>query len=132
MPYLYATIIRMPAPSAQRYGPIPGVDLLATFKSRREVYAAGLHRALQAGIVGDPGLGAESIVMSGGYPDDEDRGYEVKYTGHGGQLNGRQVQDQGPADRGNAALIMSIATRPAGSADPWPAPQVTLRTFRWL
>jgi SAD/SRA domain len=46
---------------------------------------AAVHRALQAGIVGTGERGAESIVVSGGYEDDEDHGSMVIYTGRGGQ-----------------------------------------------
>jgi putative restriction endonuclease len=52
--------------------------------------------------------GADSIIVSGGYEDDEDRGDEIIYTGHGGRdpNTGRQAQDQEFA-RGNRALARS-------------------------
>ncbi|WP_244954837.1 YDG/SRA domain-containing protein [Sphingomonas lutea] len=70
--------------------------------------AAGVHRALIGGIVGRPDAGAESIVASGGYEDDEDLGDVIIYTGQGGRNpeTGRQVAHQS-FTRGNAALVTS-------------------------
>ena len=78
------------------------------FASRRELYDAGIHRALQAGIVGSASLGAESIVLSGGYVDDQDLGNEIIYTGDGGRdpASGRQVADQ-LFEGHNQALVTS-------------------------
>jgi putative restriction endonuclease len=79
-----------------------------SFESRRELYEADVHRALQAGIVGSAEAGAESIVLSGGYADDEDYGDFLIYTGHGGRdpISGRQVQDQ-TFSLQNKALVTS-------------------------
>lgn len=73
---------------------LPPVGTL--FASRRELFDAGVHRALQAGIVGAVSDGAESIVLSGGYSDDQDSGDEIVYTGEGGRdsKTGRQIADQ--------------------------------------
>jgi putative restriction endonuclease len=87
-----------------------GVEEGRTFTSRQEVHDHGVHRALQAGIVGTGRTGAESIVVSGGYEDDIDNGSEVIYTGHGGRQNGRQVTDQSFDSPGNAALLTSKLT----------------------
>jgi putative restriction endonuclease len=67
-----------------------------SFASRRELYDAGIHRALQAGIVGLASTGAESIVLSGGYVDDQDLGNEILYTGDGGRdpATRRQIANQ--------------------------------------
>ncbi|GER48365.1 SU(VAR)3-9 homolog 9 [Striga asiatica] len=47
---------------------------------------------------------ATSIIVSGGYEDDEDAGDVIVYTGQGGQdKNGRQVKDQ-RLERGNLAM----------------------------
>jgi putative restriction endonuclease len=70
------------------FGPIPGVPVGSALASRREAANAGVHRPLQAGIreaanagvhrplqagiSGGSQAGAESIVVSGGYEDDED------------------------------------------------------------
>lgn len=69
------------------------------------MHDAGVHRPLQAGICGPAATGAESIVISGGYEDDEDHGDVISYTGHGGNdpESGKQVADQELA-RQNLAL----------------------------
>jgi len=89
-------------------GEIAGIQPGTIFANRRELYDAGVHRTLQAGIVGTERTGAESVVLSGGYVDDEDQGYEVIYTGRGGrdQKTGRQVADQ-EFEGQNAALVVS-------------------------
>jgi putative restriction endonuclease len=92
-------------------GEIPGVPEGQTFNSRQEAHDHGVHRALQSGIVGKEQTGAESIVVSGGYEDDIDNGWEIIYTGHGGRENGRQVADQKFEASGNAALLTSKLTR---------------------
>ncbi|MGW5715864.1 YDG/SRA domain-containing protein [Amycolatopsis sp. NPDC003865] len=93
------------------FGEIAGCPEGVTFASRAEVAAAGVHRALQAGIVGTGKEGAESIVSSGGYVDDDDRGDELLYTGHGGRdPNGRQIANQTFSAPGNAALQTSWKT----------------------
>ena len=56
---------------------IEGIEAGATFESRRALHDAGIHRPLQAGIAGGASAGAESIVISGGYVDDEDYGDEM-------------------------------------------------------
>ena len=78
------------------FGAIPGIAVGRTFANRRALFDAGVHRTLQAGIVGRAAEGAESIVLAGGYVDDEDHGDVVIYTGHGGNdpATGRQVADQ--------------------------------------
>jgi SAD/SRA domain len=64
---------------------------------------------LQAGISGSAYEGADSIVVSGGYEDDRDNGFEIIYTGHGGRdpETGEQVPDQ-ELTRGNMALVYSM------------------------
>lgn len=105
------------------FGEIMGCPEGVTFASRAEVAAAGVHRALQAGIVGTGKDGAESIVSSGGYEDDDDGGDELLYTGHGGRdNNGRQIANQTFSASGNAALQTSWKTgalvRVVRGADP--------------
>lgn len=97
----------------ERFGPINGIEPGTLFDSRRALHDAGIHRPLQAGICGTAEKGgAESIVVSGGYKDDEDYGDVIIYTGHGGRdpNTGVQVRDQSADDSGNAALIKSIMT----------------------
>ena len=90
------------------YGPVPGVQPGDTFDNRAELRAAGLHRPLINGISGSGDRGAESIVLSGGYVDDEDHGDRIIYTGAGGRdvETGRQVKDQ-VFERQNRALEAS-------------------------
>ncbi len=61
-----------------------------------ELWSAGVHRQTQAGISARQGVGAESIVLSGGYEDDADYGSVIIYTGKGGRSaeSGQQVADQ--------------------------------------
>jgi len=61
-----------------------------------ELWGAGVHRQTQAGISARQGGGAASIVLSGGYEDDEDLGAVIIYTGRGGRSaeSTQQVADQ--------------------------------------
>jgi putative restriction endonuclease len=90
------------------FGHIPGYSVGGWFESRAALAKAGLHRPLVAGISGTQSEGADSIVLSGGYEDDEDLGDEIVYTGHGGrdQYTGKQVAHQ-KLNRGNLALAKS-------------------------
>ena len=90
------------------FGHIPAYPEGSRFESRAELSEAGVHRPLIAGISGSEKEGADSIVLSGGYEDDEDLGDEVVYTGHGGRdaESGRQVAHQ-RLTRGNLALAHS-------------------------
>jgi putative restriction endonuclease len=86
------------------FGEIEGIPVGVNFSDRRTLAGSGIHRPLQGGICGGAD-GAESIVISGGYADDQDNGWEVIYTGHGGRdpNSGRQVADQ-EWTAGNAGL----------------------------
>ncbi|WP_157248681.1 caspase, EACC1-associated type [Nonomuraea typhae] len=116
----HITLVRNRAHKSQKqvtlkesYGPIEGIRVGAIFNNRRALHDAGVHRPLQAGICGTAERGgAESIVVSGGYKDDEDHGDVIIYTGHGGRdpNTGVQIKDQSSEDSGNAALIMSMMT----------------------
>ena len=87
------------------FGEVFDIPIGATFQNRRDLYDANVHRALQAGIVGREDTGAESVVLSGGYVDDEDYGDFIIYTGQGGQDNQhRQTADQEFIGR-NKALV---------------------------
>ncbi|GAA2903688.1 MULTISPECIES: YDG/SRA domain-containing protein [Streptomyces] len=89
-------------------GEVPNVPVGQEYATRRLAHEAGVHRPLQAGICGTKKKGAESIVVSGGYKDDEDYGSVIIYTGHGGQDGAKnQVSDQTLDDSGNAALVTS-------------------------
>lgn len=97
------------------------------YPSRRALYDASVHRHLQAGIAGPQSAGADSVVLSGGYEDDEDHGDWIVYTGQGGRdaVTGQQVRDQ-TFNRGNKALAKSCVDgrpvrviRGAGSLSRW-------------
>ncbi|GAB2581675.1 hypothetical protein Aab01nite_58800 [Paractinoplanes abujensis] len=93
--------------AGRHYGEVTGFPRGSTFANRRALYDAGVHRVLIGGICGGKD-GSESIVVSGGYPDDEDFGDELIYTGHGGR---RPDSDVHIADQklieGNAGLARS-------------------------
>jgi putative restriction endonuclease len=90
------------------FGHIPGYPEGSRFESRAELSEAGVHKPTMAGISGSEREGADSIVLSGGYEDDEDLGEEIVYTGHGGRdaESGRQVAHQ-RLTKGNLALAHS-------------------------
>ena len=66
-----------------------------TYPTRKSLYDAGIHGEIMRGIWMRDGV-AVSIVMSGGYEDDEDHGGTIVYTGDGGRdIDSRkQVADQ--------------------------------------
>jgi len=99
----------MMANSDRLFGDVPGIAVGAVFATRKAVSEAGLHGPWQSGIHGNGEEGASSIVVSGGYVDDEDYGQVIIYTGHGGRdsASGRQVRDQSLDDSGNAGLVTS-------------------------
>jgi len=90
------------------FGHIAGVQVGAIFKNRASVHVAGVHNPPVAGISGSKKEGADSIVLSGGYEDDEDFGDEIIYTGYGGrdQNTGKQVINQ-ELENQNMALAIS-------------------------
>ncbi|MFI9360373.1 YDG/SRA domain-containing protein [Kitasatospora sp. NPDC053057] len=93
------------------FGAVPGIEVGSIFVNRRALSKAKVHRPLQAGICGTAKSGAESIVVSGGYEDDQDHGDFIVYTGQGGRdpNTGQQVSHQ-ELTRGNAALVTSMTT----------------------
>lgn len=78
------------------FGEIPGIPEGSEFENRYYLSRYGVHKPLRAGISGSQTEGADSIILSGGYEDDEDYGDVIMYTGHGGRshVTGRQVADQ--------------------------------------
>ncbi|PPQ77125.1 hypothetical protein CVT25_010819 [Psilocybe cyanescens] len=60
-----------------RYGLIPEFPVGTHFEDRKSMYNRGFHASLQAGIQGREATGACSVVLSGGYEDDVDLGYEL-------------------------------------------------------
>lgn len=94
---------------AKYFGQPSGVTVGQNFASRQELADAGVHPPLQAGIHGTKKDGADSIVVSGGYKDDQDDGDVIIYTGMGGNdpATKKQIADQTPDRFGNAGLITS-------------------------
>lgn len=90
------------------FGHIAGVQVGDLFANRIELSEAFVHRPRMAGISGSGTSGADSIVVSGGYIDDEDDGYRIVYTGHGGNdaATKHQIADQ-VLEGGNLALAIS-------------------------
>ncbi len=90
------------------FGEIDGIPEGSEFENRYFLSQYGVHRPLQAGISGSQVEGADSIVLSGGYEDDEDHGDTIIYTGHGGrnQVTGVQVANQ-TLTRQNLALALN-------------------------
>jgi putative restriction endonuclease len=91
------------------FGDISEVPVGTLYPDRQGLSRAGIHRPTQAGISGSGEEGADSIVLSGGYEDDEDFGDVIVYTGHGGQdqVTRKQVADQ-ELTRQNLALAVSM------------------------
>lgn len=91
------------------FGHIEGVDEGQYFANRLELSFSKVHKPIQAGISGSQNEGSDSIVISGGYEDDEDYGNLIIYTGHGGRKGGstKQVVDQ-ELIRGNLALAQNV------------------------
>lgn len=80
------------------------------YPSRKDLYEAGLHNSHQKGIgKAKDGSGHMSIVLSGGYEDDEDFGNEIIYTGEGGRdpRSGQQIANQ-TLTGGNLGLLKSF------------------------
>ena len=80
-----------------------------SFDGRPSLSSSQVHRPRQAGISGGGQEGADSIVVSGGYEDDEDYGNSsssTPVTEVTTPLTGRQVADQ-TFSVGNRALAVS-------------------------
>jgi putative restriction endonuclease len=97
-----------PGMTVRNFGEIEGIAVGTEFDSRAALAASGIHKPTQAGISGSSTAGADSVVVSGGYEDDEDYGDYIIY---GGQVSHdpntkRQIADAELA-RGNLALVVS-------------------------
>ncbi|XP_076055411.1 E3 ubiquitin-protein ligase UHRF1-like [Oratosquilla oratoria] len=108
-------------------GPIPGVEVGMLWKFRMQVSEAGVHRPPVGGIHGRDNCGAYSIVLSGGYEDDEDFGDSFTYTGSGGRdLSGNKRTAEQSCDqlltRMNRALALNCnvpLNEEGGEASEW-------------
>merc|ERR1719318_2042713 len=98
------------------FGPIPGVEVGMSWLFRLQVSEEGIHRPHVAGIAGTAAEGCPSLVLGGGYEDDEDHGDWFTYTGSGGRdLSGNkrtapQSSDQ-ELTRTNAAIARNCKAR---------------------
>src|SRR3984893_9274759 len=88
-------------PDGTILGDVPGISYRTFFHDRQELHDKKLHRGLMRGIAPH----GSSIVLSGGYVDDEDLGDVIIYTGENGRdlTTGRQIADQ-QLTLGNRAL----------------------------
>ncbi|KAF9067257.1 PUA-like domain-containing protein [Rhodocollybia butyracea] len=92
-------------PKTYSYGSVNGVKVGDIFATRKICSDIGLHGPTQAGIHGNVVYGAYSVVLSGGYEDDEDHGDRFWYTGEGGRdSTGAQVEDQKWENKSNKSL----------------------------
>ncbi|KAJ6430280.1 hypothetical protein OIU84_021642 [Salix udensis] len=96
-------------------GSIPGVQIGDVFFFRMELCVVGLHGQPQAGIDYLPASQssnrepiATSIIVSGGYEDDEDAGDVIVYTGHGGQDSLNKQCEHQKLEGGNLAMERSM------------------------
>ncbi|XP_059644684.1 E3 ubiquitin-protein ligase ORTHRUS 2-like [Cornus florida] len=90
-----------------------GVLVGECWEGRLECRQWGIHLPPVSGICGQSNHGAQSVVLSGGYEDDEDHGEWFLYTGSGGRdlsgnkrTNKEQSFDQ-TFDKSNEALRVS-------------------------
>lgn len=91
-------------------GELSSAPVGTRYTNRKTLAQAGVHRHTMMGISWSPDGPAESIVISGGYEDDEDWGNTILYTGMGGNNGGIQVADQ-KLVKGNLALVRSLERR---------------------
>jgi putative restriction endonuclease len=90
------------------FGEIEGITVGTEFASRSDLAASGIHKPTQAGISGSTTAGADSIVVSGGYEDDEDYGDYLIYGGQAGaDPNTKHQIIDAELNRGNLALVVS-------------------------
>ena len=92
----------------RHFGEIEGIAAGTEFANRAGLSASGIHRPTQAGICGSSTKGADSIVVSGGYEDDEDYGDYLIYGGQAGfDPNTKLQNEDAELGRGNLALVVS-------------------------
>ncbi|KAF7322271.1 YDG domain-containing protein [Mycena chlorophos] len=100
------------APSTPRFGKIANVSVGQCFENRKALRDAGVHIPLRAGIWGTETDGACSIVASGGYADDVDKGNTIIYTGEGQGPVGASTKKSDQVWKGrNLALKRSMELR---------------------
>ena len=86
--------------SKHHFGPIPGIDVGVSWQFRIQASEAGVHLPPVAGIAAQSDKGCQSLVLAGGYEDDEDNGEEFYYTGSGGRdLSGNKRKADQSSDQ---------------------------------
>lgn len=135
-----------------KFGAIPGVEVGATWRTRqvfvgfdlvagklaydatREACAkARVHTSIKAGISGGKN-GAYSIVMSGGYQDDEDKGDEMWVTDHRSlPLRSHQSTEYTLArvDTRTNGMAEGVATHGGAARKSRTSPSSTTTTMRY-
>lgn len=117
------------------FGEIPGNPVGTTYRDRNAAKEAGVHQVTMQGISGNRTVGANSIVVSGGYSDDEDFGDVIIYTGAGGNdpATKTQVDHQTFTQFANAGLIISeenglpVRVIRGSAGDPFYSPETGFR-----
>ncbi|KAI0636324.1 PUA-like domain-containing protein [Trametes polyzona] len=111
--------VRVTSKDRYSFGHPHNVKVGDLFASKKDLHNAGVHTGFRAGIHGRRDEGAYSIVLSGRYEDDSDKGETIParrsfYTGTGGQSvsgeGGPQVQHQSFTHNSNKALLTSMYT----------------------
>lgn len=64
-----------------RFGVWDGLEEGDEFSGQAELFRLGFHGVRQQGISGRASEGVDSVVLAGGYADDEDHGDVITYTG---------------------------------------------------
>jgi putative restriction endonuclease len=111
MRWQYSSMTKAKSRNPVKFGAPAGVYEGQHFEGHAELHAQGVHRQLGRGISGTATEGVDSIVLSGGYVDDEYGETEIIYTGEGGRDRSTQcmVADQTMDARGNAGLLLNQA-----------------------
>lgn len=100
------------------FGALPNVPVGSLWKFRVQVSESGCHRPPVGGIHGRESDGAYSIVLSGGYEDDQDDGDEFLYTGSGGRdLSGNKRTAEQSCDQKLTRMNLSLARNCAARVD---------------
>ena len=84
------TVKRSDLVRAKQFGHVEGVAVGHKFNTRVDIHQMCVHRGYMNGILGEFGIGAYSIVVSGVYQDNKDDGdgHSLFYTGEGGRASG--------------------------------------------
>lgn len=101
---------RAPVLGKKTYGPVPGVEVGDEFQYRVELALVGIHRPFQGGIdyiKQGKNLFAVSVVASGGYDNEIDKPNTLMYSGAGGVLKDKSLENQ-KLEKGNLALKNNI------------------------